>query len=73
MDLGGQGRAAGLPADGANVDRRFFIAARCGVYLLLGAVMASARVLRDGAPFGIALVACSGAGLGGVFALLGGL
>ena len=71
MDLGGQGRAAGLSVGGVNLDRRFFVAARCGLYLLLGAVMACARVLKDGAPFGMALVACSGAGLGGVFALLG--
>ena len=71
MDFGGQGRAARLHADSEGMDRRYFIAARCGLYLTMGAVMACARVLRNGAPFGMALVACSGAGLSGVFALLG--
>ena len=71
MDLGGQGRTAGLRAAAGNMDRRFFIAARCGLYLLMGAVMACARVQSNGAPFGMAMVACSGAGLSGVFALLG--
>ena len=71
MDLGGQGKAAGLPGAAGNLDRRFFIAARSGLYLLMGALMACARVLSGGAPFGMAMVACSGADLRGVFALLG--
>ncbi len=71
MEFGGQGRAAGLRGAAGNLDRRFFIAARCALYLLMGAVMACARVLRGGAPFGMAMVACSGAGLSGVCALLG--
>ena len=71
MDLGGQGKAAGLLSAAGGADRRFFIAARAGLYLLMGGVMACARVLSGGAPFGMAMVACSGAGLGGVFALLG--
>ena len=70
MDFGGQGRTAPRFSAG-NWDRRFFIAARCGVYLLMGAVMACARVGRSGAPFGMAMVACSGAGLSGAFALIG--
>ena len=47
------------------------MAARCALYALMGAVMACARVLDNGAPFGMAMVACSGAGLSGVFALTG--
>lgn len=71
MDFGGQGRLAGLRGAAEGWDRRFFIAARCGLYGLMGAVMACARVLENGAPFGMAMVACSGAGLSGVCALLG--
>ncbi|MBQ9686838.1 MAG: SpoIIE family protein phosphatase [Oscillospiraceae bacterium] len=50
---------------------RLLMAARCALYALMGAVMACARVLDNGAPFGMAMVACSGAGLSGVFALTG--
>ena len=71
MDFGGRERAAALSARAAGADRRFLLAARCGLYLLMGAVMAAARVLRTGAPFGMAMVACSGPGLSGVFALTG--
>ena len=71
MDLGGQGKAAGLRGAAEGMDRRFFLAGRAGLYLLMGGIMACARVLSGGAPFGMAMVACSGAGLSGVFALLG--
>ena len=71
MDFGGQGRTVGARSAAEGMDRRFFIAARCGLYLLMGTVMACARVLGNGAPFGMALVACSGAGISGVFSLLG--
>ena len=71
MDFGGQGKAAGLRAAAGSMDRRFFIAARCALYLLMGGALAFARILSGGAPFGMAMVACSGAGLSGVFALLG--
>ena len=71
MDFGGQGKAAGLRAAAGSMDRRFFIAARSGLYLLMGGGLAFARILSGGAPFGMAMVACSGAGLSGVFALLG--
>ena len=70
MDFGGQGRAADVRAAGSG-DRRFYLAARCGMYMLMGGVMACARVLGNGAPFGMAMVASSGAGLSGVCALLG--
>ena len=70
MDFGGQGRTADARAAGQG-DRRRLLAARCGLYLLLGAVMACAKVLRSSAPFGMAMVACSGAGLSGACALAG--
>ena len=71
MDLGGQERGAALGGRAVFADRRFLLAARCVLYLLMGAVMACARVQRSGAPFGMAMVACSGAGISGVFALTG--
>ena len=71
MDFDGQGRAAGLRAAAGSMDPRFFVAARCGLYFVMGGVMACARVLRSGAPFGMAMVASSGAGLSGVCALVG--
>ena len=71
MDFGDQGNTAGLRAAAGSMDKRFFIAARCGLYLLMGGALAFARILSGGAPFGMAMVACSGAGLSGVFALLG--
>ena len=60
MDFGGQGRTVGARSAAEGVDRRFFIAARCGLYLLMGTVMACARVLGNGAPFGMALAAAVG-------------
>ena len=71
MDFGGQEKAAGLRTAAGGIDRRFFIAARCGLYLLMGGGLAFARLLSGGAPFGMAMVACSGTSLSGVFALLG--
>ena len=70
MALESQGRPLGRMA-GAGVDRRFFTAAHCGIYCALGAAAACARVLGDGAPFGIALSAAAGPGVSGVSALLG--
>ena len=58
-------------AAGGKLDRRFLTVGHCGIYLLFGLVMASARVLEDGAPFGLAMVACAGPGLSGVSALAG--
>lgn len=54
-----------------SIDARFYIVFRCVIYMGMGMLMACARVLGDGAPLGMAMVACSGAGLSGVFALLG--
>ena len=71
MDLGGQDRSAALGGRRVTPDARLLLAARSGLYLLMGAVMACARVQRSGAPFGMAMVACSGAGVSGVFALAG--
>ena len=71
MDVGSQGRLSALKAAGGGTDVRLLIAARCGIYMLLGGVMSCSRVLGDGAPFGMAMVACSGPGISGVFALTG--
>ncbi|MDO4982616.1 MAG: SpoIIE family protein phosphatase [Eubacteriales bacterium] len=54
-----------------KLDARFYIVFRCLIYMGLGMGMSCARVLETGAPLGMAMVACSGAGLTGVFALLG--
>ena len=56
---------------GRKFDTRFYIVFRCIIYMGLGMLMACARILKDGAPLGMAMVACSGAGLSGVSALLG--
>ncbi|MBQ2960069.1 MAG: SpoIIE family protein phosphatase [Oscillospiraceae bacterium] len=54
-----------------KLDVRFLLALRCGLYSLMGMTMAWARVMGSGAPFGMAMVACSGAGISGVFSLCG--
>ncbi len=54
-----------------NIDARFYIVFRCMIYMGLGMLMSCARILVNGAPLGMSMVACSGAGLSGVFALLG--
>ena len=46
-------------------------AAWAAVYFMLGFVMSGTRVLTEGAPFGLAAVAASGAGLNGVCCLAG--
>ena len=71
MALEEQGRSLELTRSGGKTDRRFFTAAHCGIYFALGCAMACARVLEDGAPFGMALAAAAGPGLSGVAALLG--
>lgn len=72
MEMDGQERLPALrPAGAPPANRRLLIAGRCGLYFALGLGMSFARVLGDGAPFGLALVACAGAGTAGVGALLG--
>lgn len=71
MALGGQRRLSLSGIGSVQTDVRFLLAARCGIYMLLGAAMSWARVLKSGAPFGMAFVACSGCGITGVFALTG--
>lgn len=73
MELGGQKNLPALKGGGklAQIDSRLIFAARCGVYLGMGLVMACAKVMDSGAPFGMAMVACSGPGISGVFALIG--
>lgn len=45
--------------------------AECGIRFLLGALLAGAEIFGGYAPFGLGLVAASGAGVDGLFALLG--
>ena len=73
MAVGGQGRLSALTLGtrGGKLDRRALTVGRCGVYLIFGFVMACGRVLDNGAPFGMAMVACAGPGASGVAALLG--
>ena len=73
MQTGGLGKLAEITGAAARrrVDPRFYMAARCAVYMGLGMMMSCARVGGGGAPLGMAMVACSGAGLSGVFALVG--
>ena len=73
MESGGQGRLAAIRdvLTGRVSDARFVTVGRCIMFFLLGLVMSCARVLENGAPFGMAMVACSGPGVYGVFALTG--
>ena len=71
MEVAGQGRAALLKRPDRGIDVRFLLALRCGIYMLMGLTMSWARVMGSGAPFGMAMVACSGPGISGVFALCG--
>lgn len=71
MDMGAQSRSALIGETSRKMDARFMIAARCVVFMLMGMIMSRARVMENGAPFGMAMVACSGAGISGVFALTG--
>ena len=73
MESGGQGRLAAIRdvLTGKVSDARFVTVGRCIMFFLLGLVMSCARVLENGAPFGMAMVACSGPGVYGVFALTG--
>ena len=45
--------------------------AECVIRFLLGAVLSGGEVFGGFAPFGVGMVACSGAGLDGLFSLLG--
>ncbi len=72
MSFASQGRLSAIrAAAGGKIDRRFLMAARCGIYMVLGFTMSCARILENGAPLGMAMVACSGPGISGVFALAG--
>ena len=73
MESGGQGRLAAIKEvlTGKVSGARMVTAGRCTVFFLLGLAMSCARVLENGAPFGMAMVACSGPGICGVFALSG--
>lgn len=71
MDFAERGKPALIKLAPEKLDVRFLLALRCGLYMLMGLTMAWARVMGSGAPFGMAMVACSGAGISGVFALCG--
>ena len=71
MENAGKLSARAPAVGGKAVDRRFWIVGRCVFYALMGFLLALARVLEDGAPFGMAFVACAGSGLSGVCALIG--
>ena len=73
MASGGQHRLTAIRSavEAGQLDRRFLTAARCGIFLTLGLIMSSARILEGRAPFGVAMVACAGSGLAGVSSLLG--
>ncbi len=73
MDMGGSGRFAALKTaiEQQRLDRRMIGALHGAVFLALGLTLSCARVLDDGAPFGIAMTAAAGPGLAGVCTLLG--
>ena len=67
----GEKRLAPKGLGGRSIDGRFFTVVHALFYFSLGAVLSCARILENGAPFGMALVACSGASVTGVSALAG--
>ena len=73
MELQGSGRFAAIKtALGQHrADRRVIGLLHGMIFFLLGLTLSFARVLDDGAPFGIAMTAAAGPGLAGVCALLG--
>ena len=71
MAVEGEKRLSLLRELEAGAGKQMRVAARWGLYFLLGFTMACARVLETGGPFGMALVACAGPGGAGVAALLG--
>lgn len=71
MAFDGQKRIGSLQAAALNRGWQTPVLARWGLYFLLGFTMACARVLGTGGPFGMALVAASGAGGAGISALAG--
>ena len=72
MELEKSGKlAAGAAGRAGQLDPRFYIVLRCLIYMGMGMLMSCAWVMDKGAPFGMAMVACSGTGFSGVAALLG--
>ena len=71
MELGKGGRLRIAGRAAGNIDPRFYIALRCLIYTGMGMLMSCSWVLDRGAPFGMAMVACSGPGFSGVSALVG--
>lgn len=71
MSFASEGRLGAFKAAAGKIDKRFLMALRCGIFTVLGFIMSCARVLQSSAPLGVAMVAASGPGLSGVFALIG--
>ena len=73
MDMDRSGRFAALKTvlGQRRADRRLIGLLHGAVFFLLGLTLSCARVLDDGAPFGIAMAAAAGPGIAGVCALLG--
>lgn len=73
MDVQGTGRLSALKGtrEGLKLDRRALTVLHGLVFALLGLTLSCARVLDDGAPFGVAMAAAAGPGLAGVCALIG--
>ena len=73
MDMGGSERFAALKTalGQKRLDKRMTAVLQGAVFTVLGLVLSTARVLDDGAPFGIAVTAAAGPGLAGVCTLLG--
>ena len=73
MDMGGSERFAALKTalGQKRLDKRMTAVLQGAVFMVLGLVLSTARVLDDGAPFGIAVTAAAGPGLAGVCTLLG--
>lgn len=71
MELGKGGKLKMAGSRAGSIDPRFYIALRCLIYTGMGMLMSCSWVLDKGAPFGMAMVACSGPGFSGVAALVG--
>ncbi len=71
MAVEGEKRLSLLRELEAGAGKQMRVAARWGIFFLLGYTLSCARVLGTGGPFGMAFVACAGPGAAGVSALLG--
>ena len=70
MAVEGEKRLSLLRELEVGAGKQMRVAARWGIFFLLGYTLSCARVLGTGGPFGMAFVACAGPGAAGVSALL---